>query len=212
MPAKKSRAQIVVVDKANALCTATTLGDVMGVSDRRVRQLTKEGVLTAARTKFSGMHYRLGDSVKSFVKHQRETLIKQYGSTNAEYESARTRQMVATADQAELRTKQLKGESYHGADVEFAIVNMLTYIKQGLRGIASAASRKLIGKKNFKEVHDILTAEIDGVLTKISTPDKETFRQLSAARLAMQGVNLEGVNGKENHQAKTVRKESGSKP
>lgn len=209
MTAKESRAS-VVIDKPNSLCTAATLGEILGITDRRVRQLTHEGVLTVARTKLSGMHYRLADSVKSFQKNQRESLIKQYGSTNAEYESARTRQMVANAEREEIRTKQIKGEVYHGADVEFVIVNILTYVKQGVRAIPAKTSRKLIGKKNFKEVHDILSTEIDGVLDRLSTPDKETFRQLSAARLAKQGVNLEGVNGKDNHRAKTVPKHSGT--
>jgi len=90
------------VTLANTICTALELAEVLGITDRRVRQLTKDGVLERARSKLNGMHYRLGESVQRFVKYKCDLVSEECEATNGVYDNARAKRMAAMAALAEL--------------------------------------------------------------------------------------------------------------
>jgi phage terminase Nu1 subunit (DNA packaging protein) len=188
-------ANTISVSRLAKLCDLTT---------RQIRNLTNAGVLHRATdeegNELRGRYSEL--SVRDYIRYVRKG-ARLDDTSESEHTALKIRKTRAEAEIAEQRARQFKGQLYHGADIEFAITNMLTYIKQGMLAIPAGISRKLIGKKKFKEIYEPLMNEIVGVLERLSVPDRETFMQLSASRLAAQGVNLAGANGKENHQAKT---------
>lgn len=176
-----SKAVRDVLDKSSILCKAATLGKILGVTDRRVRQLTQEGVLKACPIKAAGMHYRLNDSVQSFLNYQRETLIKGQSVVNSDYESARARRMKALAAKEELGLKAMSGEYYPAKHIDFAVTSMLTHMKQRLLAIPSRVTRLLLGVSEFKKAFTILDDEIRAALNALS---ETNFKEMMDAQQA----------------------------
>lgn len=59
---------VVTLLDVNAICTATQLGQVLGLGTRQIRHLESEGVLKQARCKLKRKHYRLAESVQSYLR------------------------------------------------------------------------------------------------------------------------------------------------
>lgn len=171
----------VTLTDANALCTTTTLGEVLGVTDRRVRQLTKDGVLKCARTKLAGMSYHLGDSVQRFLKHQRQIVSKQCGANNGEYEAERTRRMRACASMAELELKAKQGLYLNRDDVGFSISQMLVNCRNRLLAVPSRLMHRMLGLTDAREANRLMDDEIRLALTEVS---EGKFRQSLAFKRA----------------------------
>ena len=155
------------------------------MSERQVQRLANEGILRLA-TDTAGKsirgRYILGDAVAGYVKHLRESV-----ADNPEaklYQSARTRRMDALAQKEELDLKLRKGQLHHADDVAFVMTNMMTFFRQRVLAIPSRTARLLVGKTNFREVHDLIKGEIYGCLNELSGYDAKAFDQQAAARLA----------------------------
>jgi len=160
---------------ANAICSASQLGEVLGVSDRRVRQLTKDGVLKCARTRLNGMHYQLGESVQSLLRYRCELVTEECARRNGEYEAARARRMCALAEQVELELAVKKGKLHRSEDIEFIMVRLFTATKQHLLAIPSRVTRMLLphvaaetGNANFQKNYNRVDDEIRQAMTEIS--------------------------------------------
>jgi len=181
---------------ANALCTAAELAEVLGITDRRVRQLTKAGALKCARTKLNGMHFRLADSVQRFVKYECDLVTEQCAVGNGEYERARTRRALAAAQLLELQVRAQEGTMYYAVDVEHAITTQVTACKQRLLAIPARVARRLVGCKTFKEAFDVVSEEIHSALHELTGYDANYFRKSTEEHIASLGVEEQpGTNG-----------------
>src|SRR6266508_6828170 len=96
------------VELSETICTPQELAGVLGISDRRVRQLTSENVLKCVRGK--RYRYRLADSLQRFVKYQCALTEAKADGSNGEYELARTRRMNAVAEESELELQAKRGK------------------------------------------------------------------------------------------------------
>src|SRR5215831_1010641 len=99
-----------VLTYSDAICNAATLGEILGQTDRHIRQLVKDGVLKCTRTKLHGAHFRLADSVQRFVRYRCSLVAQEAESHSSKFEKARTRRMATLAAIETLRLKQLRGE------------------------------------------------------------------------------------------------------
>ena len=164
----------VTLTNPNVLCSAATLAGVLGVTDRRVRQLVKDDVLKVTRSKLNGMHFRLGESVQAFVKHRCEIVSKQCGATNGEYEAARARRMLAVAKHEELALAVKQGEYLNRDNVGFCLGQMLTNCRNSLLAVPSKVMRNLLGIIDAREANRIVDDAIRAALTEAS---ETKFRQ-----------------------------------
>jgi phage terminase Nu1 subunit (DNA packaging protein) len=183
---------IVSLASANAICSALQLGEILGVTDRRVRQLTKDGVLKCARTKLNGMHYRLGESVQRFLKHRDDCLSTQFDKNEGDYEMARARRMRAAAESAELDLAVKKGFYHRADDIEFCVTQMLTAAKQRLLAIPSRVMHPLVGRTNPRETNQIVDDEIRLALTELSEgkfKNSLSYRRAHTAYLKSRGFS-----------------------
>ena len=150
---------------ANAICTANELAGVLGVSDRRVRQLTSDGVLQCVRGK--RYHYRLGDAVQRFVKFQRDLVAEKAELSNGEYEQARTRRMNAVAEESELELAAKRGKLHRQDDLDYLVALRLRNLRDRCLAIPSRVMHTAQGKP-AKEVNKIVSAEVHLALNEIA--------------------------------------------
>lgn len=168
----------ITVKKASALCTAKTLGTVLGISDRRVRQLTEEGVFKVARTKFKRMHYRLDDSVQSFVKQQVDVASKQSGDPAIErFRSARAKREEIDAAMATIELGHLRQKYLLASAVEEAGIRMLTACRARMLAIPATVSHSLIAltdsdkmsaRDRFHQIYQVIQDKIYAALREIA--------------------------------------------
>jgi len=181
----------IVLANADAICSAAVLGEIVGVSDRRIRQLTREGILKTARSKLNGMHYKLGESVQRFVKYQCDLASEEAESHNGAYEAARTRRMEASAAMTELELKAKQAFYFRRDDLDFHITSMITACRQRLLAVPSRTMFQLVGVTDARKANQIIDDEIRLALTQFSEGKwKQTVEFLEAEATYLRGQGL----------------------
>lgn len=155
-------------DLERAEITAAALADVLGVSDRRVRQLAEAGVLPRSTR---GRHPLL-ESLRGFVRHQRrETAGLQHGATES-FQDARARRERLQADLLELELAKARGEVAPLADVERTWSRTFATLRARLWGaLPERCSRRLVGVNDESEVLAVLRGELRVALEQAATAD-----------------------------------------
>ena len=170
----------VMLSDPNAICSAVVLGKVIGLTDRHVRELVRDGVLKCARTKLKGMLFRLGENVQRYQAHQRK--VQEPRGSDA-YERARTRRMENEADRSGLLLRQLKGELHTSQVVLFVLTNGITATRAHLLAIPARVTLLLKGETDEKKIYNILYGEIETALRSVSELREEDFTRRSPAFL-----------------------------
>lgn len=156
------------LQSADVHCSPNVLAAVIGISTRHLRRLTVEGILPLVRRNGKKPRYQLDESVKRFLKYQRDYIAATMSSADGEYRDARTRRMSALAQNEELEVKLKQGELLYRDDVDFWITNVLTAFKSRIQSIPSRVSRLVLGKSDLRVVHDVIETETNLALTELS--------------------------------------------
>jgi phage terminase Nu1 subunit (DNA packaging protein) len=186
--------------------STTQLARLLLLSERRIQQLVRAGVLKHSVDEDTGRElrgrFRFVASLHGYLSYVRNEL----GSddvTETQFLAARSRRMVALAEHEELRLKQLKGELHRSEDIEFVIIQIFTAIKNKLLAIPSRTARLLIGKTVLGEIVSTLQTEIEFALSELTTVDRTMFAAQNEAYLAALYPNGTKPNGNGQHGAET---------
>lgn len=164
-----------VDDISRITVSAGVLSKIIGVSDRRIRQLADEGILT----KVSSGRYNLQESLHSYIlqlrvandveKNQPELEDKlDFGLEKAMHE--RVKRHIT-----ELKYSLMKGQVHRSEDVEAVMTNMLINFKTKLISLPSKLTPLLVDRDNKKYILDLLTNEMHEVLNELSEYNASDF-------------------------------------
>jgi len=108
----------------------STIAKLLLLTDRRVQQLSKEGVIP----KTEHGRYELAPAVQGYVRYLQERSI---GRPNApeDYHSEKARLVKAQADRAELEVMEISGNLVNAEDVQKELYSKITDCKTRLLGI-----------------------------------------------------------------------------
>lgn len=150
------------------------LADCLGVSERRVRQMVKEGIAV----KVSAGKYDLKESAKRYIqtmkekeKNQSQSLEKLKVAQAAEtlmHEKLKKRK-------TELVVNEMEKKLHLASDVEEIWNTMVISAKSRITAIPVKVSPVLVGIEDVKEVQSILKREINECLNEISNYDVTKF-------------------------------------
>ena len=115
------------------------------------------------------------------------------GSNADEYDKLRTRRMAFESEMAELKLNLLKGTLHRGEDVEFCVTTQITACRARLLAIPSRVARLLIGKRNFKEIYNLIYREIEMALRELTGYDATKFSQRTEEYI--ESLDRQGPNG-----------------
>lgn len=132
------------------LAKESTLVEMFGVSDRRVREVCKNFKVETGK-------YLLIESVSHYIKTLRD---------EGKQEMANLRK--ADTELKEFRLKILKKEHVPICEVELGIADMQIRAKSKALSIANKASLEILGKTNRKEIEIIIQRHVNDFLKEMA--------------------------------------------
>jgi len=152
--------------------TADQLGEYLGLTGRRVRQLKTEGIVVGARNS----HYDLKTSVKNYIEHLKEKVEgRTSDKIHNDIELEKLLHERIKKRKSELLVEQMEGKLHRAEDVGKVWGNMVVAIKARLQAIPIKTSPQLVDIDDINEVQAILKREIYDVLTELSDYDPAAF-------------------------------------
>ena len=153
--------------------SSKVLASIMGVGDRRIRQLADEGIVVRS----SQGRYVLQESLHNYIVNLKvENSAKQINSANPgnvpldevlDLNIEKAKHEHIKGQMAELKLALMKGQVYKESNVEAVMNDMLTNFKQKMLGMPAKLSLVLSNKETaFIEAK--LTEEINTVLSELS--------------------------------------------
>lgn len=148
------------------------IAKLFGVTDRRVQQLAKEGVIPAAQTR--PYKFDLLPTVQAYIKHLSE---KANGKEqkNADTVQAEADKLRAEADLkqskakiAELQLKELEGKMHRSEDVE-AMTNDLVYtIRSMIMALPGRLAMDVVQTTSANEASAVIRSECSKILNELA--------------------------------------------
>jgi len=174
---------------AQKVSTVTTsqLAKILLLSERRIQQLVRAGILKHAFDEDDGRELRgrfqAIPNVQGYIRFLRQELGSD-DATETRFLDARSRRMIAMAEREELSLKVLKGKLHRAEDVEFLMTNRDTAIKSQVLALPSRTARLLIGKTDYQEIYNLLMAEVVALLENLAGYNPHLFHELNEEYLA----------------------------
>lgn len=145
-----------------ALYTSKAVAEVLGVTERRVRELRDEGVLSEERPGIFNM----------------KTVVKQYLAYKIGDKDDSSRLTAARADREETRSKiekmkmeEAQGDLHRTEDVERGLKAIFANFKNRLETIPTKYAKTMAQLTDPVEAHDILQKAVEEALIELSNPD-----------------------------------------
>lgn len=149
-------------DLKTVTTTQTELARALGITQQRVSQLVKDGVVI--RDKNGAVI--LIESLNNFYKLQKESTDKEKVSLEAE----RALHERAKRELTELKLKEVKNELHSTNDIMLLVGGLVANFKRKMLGIPYKFSNRLEGKK-ADDINEMLTKEIHDSLIELSELD-----------------------------------------
>lgn len=138
----------------NTIVNSITLATILGITDRRVRQLVQEGIIDAkARGK-----YELVKTIQQYCNYLRqksEVDSNKLGS-KIDYENERALHEKVKREKADLQLKVMKGELHRAIDLEMVVTDMITKTKIKILGIPAKAAPMIIVYTDIPRIQIVL--------------------------------------------------------
>jgi phage terminase Nu1 subunit (DNA packaging protein) len=188
---------------AEGTVTTTQLARLLLLSERRIQQLVRAGILKHAFDENTGRElrgrFRFVPNLHAYLKYQRNELGGDDVS-ELRYLEGRSRRMTALAEAEEMRLGQLKGKLFRAEDIEYTFTQIFTAVRAKLLAVPSRTARLLLGK-DFGEIVGVLQREVELALTELTTIDRSMFAAQNEAYLASVSPNGAKSNGNGEHDA-----------
>ncbi|MFP7469988.1 type IV toxin-antitoxin system AbiEi family antitoxin domain-containing protein [Niallia taxi] len=164
------------------IVSTSEISEMIGLSDRRIQQLTKKGALI----KVAHGKYDLKLSIKQYIEYSiNEKMDKVKLDDDNEIDGALEAALWTKArkEKTELEVKIIQGDLHRSKDVERIMNQVLGGVRAGLLSLPSKIAPQLLALEDIPHIKSILTREIKEIMSDISKYDKSKFYQLSSDKL-----------------------------
>lgn len=185
--------------KKNLFIVSTKeISEILGLSDRRIRQLEKEGALV----KIGHGKFDLKASVQKYIEFIKEQAKKTEEELNLTKE--KTLLTRANRQKVELELQIMRGELHRSEDVRRVMNDMLTAFRARCLAIPSKAAPRLQAQTDVAVIQDIIKKEVYEALTELSDYNPEVFYSYSKDDLVLD----EEAGGEEHPEEESSEKET----
>lgn len=143
-----------------------TIAKLLMLSDRRVQQLTKEGVIPKAERG----RYELAPAVQGYVRFLQERSLRS-DSSPIDYHMEKARLTKAQADSAEIEAAKARQDVASVKQIEKNLAGLFAEVRTNIRNIPDRVVSSLIGMTDEREFKNILAREIDLALDALAESD-----------------------------------------
>lgn len=148
---------------SDATHSVATIASLLMLSERRVQQLTREGVIPRAERG----RYELVPAVQGYVRYLQE----RGGSSSdspIDYHEQKARLTKAQADMAEIELARARGDVVGVAQLEKNLGSLFAEVQTNIRNIPGRIASSLAGAKDESAIKRMMLAEIDQVLQSLA--------------------------------------------
>ncbi len=147
------------------------LAAILGVTDRRIRQLRDEfGLFTHGRTEGKKTkNYSLEKCVPEYINYRLEAEARQGTTVVREKEQAEHEQIKKKISILKLR--KLRGELHEADDVEEFLTDMLMNFRNRILAVPQKVAPLVISEDDINIIIDILEKELFGALDELAEYD-----------------------------------------
>lgn len=150
----------------DTLVSTTELAAVIGVSVRRVQQLSQDGVIIAA-SDLRGK-YPLADSVQRYITF----IMKDKGKEPSVLETEKLQSDVAfrkaRATKATLEAQELAGKMHRSEDVQAMTEELLYAVRNGLQALPGRLAVDTAAAQSAPEASDVIRREVNLLMGDIA--------------------------------------------
>jgi phage terminase Nu1 subunit (DNA packaging protein) len=155
-----------------SIISSKDLAGILGVTTRRIRQLTQNGVFPqVARGK-----YVLGDAMRSYISHLQEK-AREAAVDPKDLQKELTRLRRAQADKTELEVKEYRGELHRAEDVEDVWTEMLSNFRARILAVPTKLAPQILGIEDLKEMQKALKDAVYEALQELSEYDPDRIAE-----------------------------------
>lgn len=149
------------------LVSISRLGAVIGIGDRQIQTLAKEGIIPkAARGK-----YDLEKCAKGYIEWLKNKSIAGGRDGPIDYHAEKARHVKLQADLAELTLVKEQGLVTTVAQVEKMVTKAFAEVRAGMRNLPGRCVSLLIGETDERRFKRVMLEEIDAVLETMANAD-----------------------------------------
>lgn len=156
-----------------------TIAKLLLLTDRRVQQLAKEGVIPKA----DRGRYELAPAVQGYVRYMQERLVGQGEETGTiDYHKEKARKMKADADMAEMEAARARDETIDAEELQTAWAAIVAEVRANLLNNTPARIAALaFGAENETELKAIVKDEIAMALRIMSETNAADLLEVKGA-------------------------------
>lgn len=149
-----------------------TIAALFSMTDRRVQQLTKEGIITATK-EGNANRYDLLPTIQKYIKYLSDKangkeLSKKDSETEDRKLEAEADLKRSKADMAALQLKELEGKMHRSEDVEALTLDLVFTVRSMLIALPGRLAVDVVGAKTASEASEIIREEVYKVLEELS--------------------------------------------
>lgn len=153
--------------------SAAVLGDLFGVTDRRIRQMAEEGIVVRA----AKGRYKLVDSIKNYLltlKLAADGVGVELVDGVINFDEEKALHERVKRHISELKLQIMKGELHKAEDVEMVMMDMLVAFKTRVMNIPSKVA-PILENRDAAFIKDRLTKEVIEALNELKDYDPKAF-------------------------------------
>lgn len=171
--AKQETESAKVTDIDSLTVSAAVLGNIFGVTDRRIRQMAEEGIIVRA----AKGRYNLVDSLKNYILSLKLAVDSNDsdnpdGELNFEEEKALHERVKRHISEMKLQT--MKGELHKADDVRHVMTDMLSSFKTRMMNIPAKVA-PVLEDRDAGYIKERLTSEVTEALNELKDYNPADF-------------------------------------
>lgn len=171
--AKQETESAKVTDIDSLTVSAAVLGNIFGVTDRRIRQMAEEGIIVRA----AKGRYNLVDSLKNYILSLKLAADSNDsdnpdGELNFEEEKALHERVKRHISEMKLQT--MKGELHKADDVRHVMTDMLSSFKTRMMNIPAKVA-PVLEDRDAGYIKERLTSEVTEALNELKDYNPADF-------------------------------------
>jgi phage terminase Nu1 subunit (DNA packaging protein) len=139
---------------------------LLDLSERRVQQLSREGVIPKAERG----QYDLIGSVRGYVRYLRDQALKAQSGA-PDYAAERARFIRARADLAEMEAEEKRRSLIAADEIEAAWVAVLALLRTRLLGLPDRLAPQVFDQTTIGDTRTLIRSAIREVLDDLAEPD-----------------------------------------
>lgn len=152
--------------------SSKVLQTVLGITDRRVRQLAQEGTIV----RIGHGKYSFTKSIQNYVTYIKATKEADEQEMNElNWEDEKAKHEIIKRKKAELQLAVMQGELHRSEDVEHFMTDMLSNYRAKILALPTKVAPKLVSKNDIHTIVDLLDIEVNEALKELSDYDPTKF-------------------------------------